>query len=153
MVWGTFNGHGERAIYKWGPIKIDSKKYVRMLSHTFVPLWSTIKCQEGRNPKFYQDNAPIHKSTHTLKYLKKKEISCLTAPPYSPDLNPMENVWALLVRKVYADGKVYQSTDELWASIQDAMSKIADQTLENLALSVNGRLQAVIQARGSWTKY
>jgi len=58
-----------------------------------------------------------------------------------------------LVRQVYANGKVYNSTDELWASIQDAIWKIPDDVLENLAISLNPKLEAVIQARGSWTKY
>ena len=117
MVWGAFTGHGNRVIYKWPGVKIDSKKYVRMLSNVLLPVWNEAQEME-MDSKFYQDNAPSHRSAHKLNYLRRKNIPVLRAPPYSPDLIPMENVWELLVRRVYANGRVYLTTNDLWSSIR-----------------------------------
>jgi transposase len=39
------------------------------------------------------DNAPCHKSVRTKTALFLKGIRCVTWPPYSPDLNIIEQVW------------------------------------------------------------
>jgi transposase len=49
---------------------------------------------------FLQDNAPQHKSALIRTWLLNNGIQCLDFPPYSPDLNPIENLWADLARRV-----------------------------------------------------
>lgn len=42
------------------------------------------------------DNAPWHKGKEIRKYLKKlqpKNLELFNFPPYSPELNPQEQVW------------------------------------------------------------
>ena len=34
-------------------------------------------------------------------------------PPNTPDLTPMENMWSIVKRHVYANGKQYSSKNEL----------------------------------------
>jgi hypothetical protein len=34
-------------------------------------------------------------------------------PPVSPDLNPIENLWGIIVRNVYKDGRQYKAVNEL----------------------------------------
>jgi transposase len=42
------------------------------------------------------DNASYHKSTELQKLFLKHKITLLYLPPYSPDLNPIENLWGTI---------------------------------------------------------
>lgn len=46
------------------------------------------------------DNASIHNKKTIFHYAKKYQIYVLFLPPYSPDLNPIENFWGLLKRNL-----------------------------------------------------
>jgi transposase len=62
------------------------------------------------------DNASFHKSEKTRILIEKRGARLLYLPPYSPDLNPIENYWALLklyVRKYNTSfDTFYQILDE-----------------------------------------
>ncbi|MDE5022794.1 transposase, partial [Francisella tularensis subsp. holarctica] len=40
------------------------------------------------------DNASFHKSSKLIEIAKKFDVQILYLPPYSPDINPIEKVWA-----------------------------------------------------------
>ena len=52
---------------------------------------------------FMQDNASPHTARITKAWLQENRIRTLDWPPYSPDLNPIENVWGLLKKRLYQD--------------------------------------------------
>lgn len=55
---------------------------------------------------FQHDGSPIHTAEITTKYINKKIPQLLVPPewpPYSPDLNPIENIWAWLKDRVNRD--------------------------------------------------
>ena len=62
---------------------------------------------------FQQDNAPCHRSKSTIDWLFEHEIEVLPWPALSPDLNPIEKLWGILTRKVYAGGRQFSTVDDL----------------------------------------
>jgi hypothetical protein len=49
---------------------------------------------------FIQDNAPIHKAYRVRTFLEDLGIEIMVWPPYSLDLNPIENLWKLLKAEI-----------------------------------------------------
>jgi transposase len=101
-----------------------------------------------------QDGAPIHRSKSTRRWLRLKKVQMFYDdywPPQSPDLNPIENVWALCVQAM--QGQLYNSRAELYAAAQKAFHDIPDQAIVHLYDSIPRRLSAVIDVHGGHTKY
>ena len=81
-------------------------------------------------------------------------------PPYSPDLNPIENLWAVMKVKIY---QLYpwleyapDNQETLQALIQaakEAWDAIDSAVLQNLCATMPHRVQAIIIADGWYTKY
>ena len=53
-----------------------------------------------KNCIIVMDNASFHKSEETRSIIKENGHQLLFLPPYSPDLNPIENYWAILKGKL-----------------------------------------------------
>ena len=71
----------------------------------------------------------------------------------SPNLNPIEKVWSLLVRAVYANGKQYALVSELKATIIYHWNEIDQNTLKSLVSSMPDRVFTLISKSGAYTDY
>lgn len=71
------------------------------------------------------DNFPVHKATVVAEQLEKHECRLLFLPTYSPDLNPIE----LLFAKLKAQLKTFA------APTSDTLSAAIDQVLKHLDLA------------------
>jgi hypothetical protein len=81
-------------------------------------------------------------------------------PAYSPDLNPIENLWKLLKERIckrYPELASMPVTDEAIAALikaaQEVWNDLEPEVLENLINSMPKRLAALHQAKGYYTKY
>ncbi|EHK19109.1 uncharacterized protein TRIVIDRAFT_193599 [Trichoderma virens Gv29-8] len=75
-------------------------------------------------------------------------------PPYSPDLNPIENVWNWM--KDWIQENYPQETmgyDRLRVAVQEAWNAVPVEFLYNLLAIMPARCEAVIAANGLHTKY
>ena len=102
---------------------------------------------------FMQDNAPSHASKYSTAWLASKGLKdawIMTWPPSSPDLNPIENLWALLKREIYSDGRQYTFLNSIWEAVVAASVKIDREQIKKLTDSMDGRLMAVIENKGGY---
>ncbi|CAK9832790.1 Transposable element Tc1 transposase [Anthophora retusa] len=69
-------------------------------------------------------------------------------------LNPIENLWGLLKRRLWGsyDSQPTSITD-LYNRIQEQWEQISSDYCKKLIESMPKRISAVLQAKGLWTKY
>lgn len=149
MAWASFSARGKLQI-AFIPGRMNSEVYQEVLDACLVPFLDDY--DDGRLI-FMQDNAPIHTSNSTRQWLATRNIPLFQHPARSPDLNPIENVWGILARRVYADNKRYGSKDELKEGIKAAWDGLEPEVLNNLVLSMPNRVFELIQRNGGPIKY
>ena len=72
----------------------------------------------------------------------------LDHPPYSPDLNPIENTWSLLKRKLAAFIPRPTNPDSPFLEAQRIWRTIPQQDFDHMVDSMGGRMQLVIDHEG-----
>jgi transposase len=71
------------------------------------------------------DNLPAHKGSEVRRVIEAAGAALCYLPPYSPDLNPIENAFSKLkaiLRKAAA-----RTIDALWDAIRDALPRFTPQ--------------------------
>jgi transposase len=100
---------------------------------------------------FQQDNDPKHTSQHVKKFFEEKKIEILPWPSQSPDLNPIEHVWAQM--KLQLGGCHFRTKDELKEKLLSIWNEITPAYCEKLISTMPKRVNAVLRAKGSATKF
>lgn len=149
MVWGGFSYFGKLKLC-FISTKMKSETYVEMLEDVLI---GYLEENSEQNFTYQQDNASIHVSKVSKDFFSQASIPLLDWPARSPDLNPIENVWGILSRAVYANSKQYNSVRDLKIAIHQAWLDVQMDTLRTLIDSMPNRLFYVITNKGGITKY
>ncbi|OAL18658.1 hypothetical protein AYO22_10477 [Fonsecaea multimorphosa] len=108
-----------------------------------------------------QDNAPIHKAKKVQEWLDDHGIDVMDWPPYSPDLNPIENLWfelkclvnAIDLELRYTTGSSQDVLDRFANAISRAWASLDKKKIKNAIKSMDERVNAVIEAKGWYTRF
>ena len=95
---------------------------------------------------FMQDGATSHTSKTTVQWLQSQCKFIQGWPANSPDLNPIEHLWAILKAAVYKCKP--KTVDDLKRVLQITWDQISIQKINNLVSSFYQRLQLVINNKG-----
>lgn len=151
MAWGCFSWSSIGPLVKIEGI-MNKEKYLDILRHNLPTVLATTGYRESEIT-FQQDGDPKHTSKIVKEWLGNQEFQTMTWPAQSPDLNPIENLWSIVKRRLGQYENHPSNTDELWDRIKLEWSRIPEQFLHNLVESMPRRCLQVIKNKGLWTKY
>ncbi|KAG2773851.1 hypothetical protein PC129_g16332 [Phytophthora cactorum] len=135
MVWGSFSSAGKSKIAVLEG-RQASEHYNYTVSEYMLPF---AHLHHGVDYIYQQDNASIHRSKLSIEFFEEEGIKLLDWPARLPDLNPIENVWAMMARIFYHNGKQYDSVAEMRAAIIAAWEALDTSYLGKLVDSLPKR--------------
>jgi transposase len=149
MMWGAFSSKGKLTL-AFISSKMNSQDYQAVLQQHLVPY-----LYRKRQTRFtyQQDNAAIHVSASSRQWFAGKNITLLDWPACSPDGNPIENLWGIMVRRVYGGHRVYQTKEELKTAIENVWNEIDLSIIHGLVSSMPNRIFQMINRNGNVIDY
>lgn len=135
--------------------RFNAIQYVDVLDTTFYPAVRRMLPVE-RYPviNLVHDNNPIHRARIVTDWFARHpDINVIPHPAKSPDLNPIENIWGIMVRRrrsgeVRTVPALRELVHQTWERLRTRPQLVA-----NCVNSMPTRLRKVIAANGYWTKY
>ena len=151
MIWDCMTFYGCGLLMQIDG-KVNQTLYKEILE---VGLSSTI-CfydMDHRRVIFQQDNAPIHNVKSMKQWFKQQTFCLLQLSAQSPDLNPIEHMWALVKRRLNQYENAPSDLLELWDCIQEIWYAISAKDCRQLYDSMPKRIAVVLASKGRWTRY
>ncbi|GFQ85487.1 transposable element Tc1 transposase [Trichonephila clavata] len=108
-----------------------------------------------KNSFFLQDLSSVHTSRYTTLWLQELNVNVMHDwPPKDLDMNPMENVWAELVRRleIHWSQMGVRNRDQLWEDVLQVFLELPKEYFENLIRSMPRRVRTVSSKHGGWAK-
>ncbi len=119
MIWGAMSSAGV------GPLcflktSFTAPVYQEILEHLMLP--SADQLFKDADFIFQQDLAPALTAKSTKSWFNDHGVTVLDWPANSPDLNPIENLWGIVKRKM-RDTRP-NNADELKATVKETWASI-----------------------------
>ena len=148
MVWGCFTYYGLGDLVILPPnTSVNKKVYLELLWDHLEPSFEATQAVT-----FQQDGAPCHTAKEVTQWFEDCHIPLLKPwPGNSPDISPIENLWAIIKAKLR--GRDTSSLPKLEAEIRKCWEDFKPEVMQNLADSVPKRLRDVIKKKGNAIKY
>ena len=108
VVWETFTATGVGKLIRC-ETSINAKNYIQILEKGLLP--SVQKLGISHN-LIFQHDVPAHTAKETKKWLAGNSIDVMSWPGQSPDLNLIENSWAIISRDLA--GKTFPNKEKFW---------------------------------------
>jgi len=145
MVWGAVGFNFRKLVFfKPGEMVTAEIYQQKCLPHVVA------QSKKVEKMIFIQDGARPHTAKASMKYLFDNEISAPPWPPRSPDLNVIENLWALVEKRIAPDrGSDHKTLQNV---VQKAWDDIPTSTINGLVLGFHERLLKCLELRGEFTQ-
>lgn len=149
MVWGGISAHHRTPLYLIQG-RLNGQRYRDEILRRFaVPTLQQI----GPQPVYMDDNATPHRAGLVNNFLQQAGVVRMDWPSCSPDLNPIENFWDALERRVQENHPIPQTLQQLWGFLRVEWQAAPQAELRRLVESMRRRCTECLANRGGSTHY
>ena len=149
-VWGAFCAKGIVGFHMFTE-NMNGELYRNIITENLFEQASQVL---GNRWTYQQDNDPKHRAKLTIALLHERCPRVLDWPSSSPDLNPIENLWAIMKRNVEKKVNIMicekkSVTREVFMkTVKEEWEAIDENLCINLVRSMPRRLESVIENQG-----
>ncbi|GFV72084.1 transposable element Tcb2 transposase [Trichonephila clavipes] len=150
MVWAGIMIDGRTRLHVVANRTMTGQRYI---DEVLLPHVHLFRGAVGDKFVFMDGNATCHRTLAVQDCLDSEGIQRLVWPARSPDLNPIENLWASLGRQVA--GRIYPPTNNntLIRALSEKWDKLPQQLLDNVVQSMVRRVECCITLHGGHIPY
>lgn len=149
MVWGGIHLHGRTPLH----LVVGTLTGVRYRDEIVRPIIIPTLEAIGADATLMDDNAPPHRALVVNEFIAQQRVQRMDWPSRSPDLNPIENVWDILQRRVRDNHPPATNIQELFQFLQQEWDAMPQQTLAAVITSMRRRCNECMEANGGHTHY
>ncbi|XP_028403948.1 uncharacterized protein LOC114526537 [Dendronephthya gigantea] len=149
--------HGHGVICAEPYVKMDGPYFARFIRRHFPILFDITK-NDNTTPKlFVMDNDPSQTSAVAKKALKSIGANMQVIPARSPDLNPIENLFHIVRKRMEAEilqkNIIHQSWDEFVERVKLNIWSVSQEYVDKTIASMPRRIKDILKLKGKRTKY
>ncbi len=146
FAWGGFCVKGKTSLFCFRRI-MNAEFYVEILQNHIPEIDVML---EG-DWRLQQDNDPKHTSRLAKEFLRNNVPEVMDWPSNSPDLNPIENLWAIVKGNV--ERRMPKNLNDLERFMAEEWRNIPETVIINLAGSMRRRCELIIENNGERISY
>jgi len=144
MVWGGISYWGKTSLHVVEE-NLNGEGYLKLLKKHRREMLDLF---EGRGLwRFQQDNAPCHRTKKVKNYIKRWLTPNIHPhPAQSPDLNPIELIWAQM--KTLVENKKPTNKRELLNAILSSWDKITRESIRKCIHNLHKKMDSILDNNG-----
>lgn len=148
MIWAGISKKGKTpiCIEEYG-YKINQDEYKKILKKNLIPYGNVF--YGGKNWTLLQDNARPHIGKEIVNWMTKKIPKIVNMPPYSPELNPIEHIWALMKKEV--EKKQPKNSADLKSAIMESWNGLSQEIIDNCINHIKEEMIKIIKNKGEFS--
>jgi len=124
---------------------MNHEDYLEILERCFKDALPSLNPK--RKWKFQQDGAGPHRLPKVREFILKNGLPIMKHPSNSPDLNPIELIWAYMKKKI--EGLEIKNQQDLEDAIFEIWEKIPDEVVRSCIDHLRQYLSRVIEVNGA----
>ena len=146
-AWVAINANGKTSLYLY-EMNFNTENYLKVLEEAVEEMK---EITSSETLYLQMDNARYHWATEALEFYLEKNIKVIDWPPYSPDLNPIENTWAIMKQKL--DGRKSATMTSLKNELYNICGILEEGLVKKTCISIYDIINDCLNAEGGLTNY
>lgn len=147
--------HGEGVVLCDQYDKLDGQYFKNLVFREFRKMFK--KAKKGRSRLWLQDGDPSQNSATSRKAMKSVRAKLLSIPARSPDINPIENLFHLIKRRLNNDAIARdikkETFKEFSARVKSTIINFDKNAIDKIIESMSKRIEMIIDKKGNRIRY